>query len=115
MNNVKFIILDYLAAKKFEILDWRRDFCDWSISSHSIWKVMPSRHLTEYNTLMLCTRIILNFSWWSLARLCCVWMLPNLCQRPVSALQNTTAWKYRKIRITKCESRFYPVLTKIRI
>jgi len=40
MNNLKFIILN-----------WRRDFCDWSISSHSIWKVMLSRHLTEYNIL----------------------------------------------------------------
>ena len=27
------------------------DFCGWSISSHSIWKVMPSRHLTGYNIL----------------------------------------------------------------
>jgi len=27
----KFIILDYLAAKKSGILHWRRDFCDWSI------------------------------------------------------------------------------------
>jgi len=34
MNNLKFIILDYLAAKKSGILDWRSDFCDWSISSH---------------------------------------------------------------------------------
>jgi len=33
MKNLKFIILDYLAAKKFGILDWRRDFCDCSISS----------------------------------------------------------------------------------
>jgi len=46
-----FIILDYLAATKSEVLDWRRYFCNWSISSHSILKVMPSRHLTEYNTL----------------------------------------------------------------
>jgi len=45
------MILYYLAAKKFSILNWRRDFCDWSISSHSIWKVMLSRHLTEYSTL----------------------------------------------------------------
>jgi len=51
MNNLKFIILDYLAAKKFGILDWCRDFCDWCLSSYSIWKVMPSKHLTEYNTL----------------------------------------------------------------
>jgi len=50
LNNFKFIILDYLAAKKSGILDWRRDFCDWSISIYSIWKVMPSKHLTEYNT-----------------------------------------------------------------
>jgi len=50
MNN-KFIILDSLAANKSGILDWRSDFWDWSISSHPIWKVMPSRHLTEYNTL----------------------------------------------------------------
>jgi len=50
-NNLKFIILDYLAAKKSGILDWRRDFCDWSTTSLSVWKVMPSRHLTEYNTL----------------------------------------------------------------
>jgi len=33
-----------MAKKKSGFLDWRRDFCDWSISSHSIWKVMPSRH-----------------------------------------------------------------------
>ena len=51
MNNLKFIILDYLAAKKSGILDWRRDFCDWSTISLSVWKVMPSRQLTEYNTL----------------------------------------------------------------
>ena len=50
-NNLKFISLDYLAAKKSGILYWRRDFCDWSLSSHSILKVMPFRHLTEYNTL----------------------------------------------------------------
>jgi len=50
MNNLKFIILDYLAAKKSGILDWCRDFYDWSCS-YSIWKVMPSKHLTEYNTL----------------------------------------------------------------
>jgi len=31
MNNLKFIILDYLAAKNSGILDWHRDFCDWSI------------------------------------------------------------------------------------
>jgi len=31
MRNLKFIILDYLAAKKSGILDWGRDFCDWSI------------------------------------------------------------------------------------
>jgi len=31
MNNLQFIILDYLAAKKYWVLDWRRFFCDWSI------------------------------------------------------------------------------------
>jgi len=36
MNNLKFIILDYLAAKKSWVLDWRRDFCGWSICRHSI-------------------------------------------------------------------------------
>jgi len=51
MNNLKFIILDYLAAKKSGLLDWRRDFCNWSISSHSIWKVMPFRHFTKCDTL----------------------------------------------------------------
>jgi len=51
MNNLKFIILDYFAAKKSGILDWRRDFCEWSLSIYSIWKMMPSKHLTEYNTL----------------------------------------------------------------
>jgi len=50
MNNLKFIILDYVVANG--ILDWRKDFCNWSITSHFIWEVMPSRHLTEYkNTL----------------------------------------------------------------
>ena len=44
-------ILDYLAANKSGILDRRRDFCYWSISSHSNWKVMPFRHLTECSTL----------------------------------------------------------------
>jgi len=47
MNNLKFIILDCLAAKKSWILDRRRGFCDWSISIHSILNVMPSRHFTE--------------------------------------------------------------------
>jgi len=28
MNNLKCIILDYLAAKKSGILNWHRDFCD---------------------------------------------------------------------------------------
>ena len=51
MNNLKLIILDYLAAKKSGILYWHGDICAWSISSHSVWKVIPSRHLTEYNTL----------------------------------------------------------------
>jgi len=51
MNNLKFITLDYLAEKKSGIFDWCRDFCDWSLSNYSIWKVMPSKHLTEYNTL----------------------------------------------------------------
>jgi len=31
MNNLKFIIFYYLAAKKSGILDWRRDSCNWSI------------------------------------------------------------------------------------
>jgi len=44
MNNLTFIILDCLAAKRSGILNSRRDFCDWSVSSHSIWKVMPFRH-----------------------------------------------------------------------
>jgi len=50
MNNLKFIILYYLVAKKSGILDWRRYSCDWSISNHSFWKVMPSRRVTEYST-----------------------------------------------------------------
>jgi len=45
--NHKFIITDYVAAKKSGFLDWRRDLCDWSISSPTIQKAMPSRHLTE--------------------------------------------------------------------
>jgi len=40
-NNLKFIILDYLAAKKSGILNWRR----FLRFSNSIWEVMPSRHL----------------------------------------------------------------------
>jgi len=31
MNNLQLIILDYLAAKKSWVLDWRRCFCDCSI------------------------------------------------------------------------------------
>jgi len=31
MNNFKFIILDYLAAKKSGFLDSRRDFCDYGV------------------------------------------------------------------------------------
>jgi len=55
MNNVKFIILYDLAAKKSEILYLHKDFCDWSISSHSIWKVMPSDILpsTIHSGIML--------------------------------------------------------------
>jgi len=60
--------------------------------------------------------IIVYVHWWSWARLYCVWKLPNLSKRPVSELKNTTVWKCRKIRIARCEnSRFYPVLAKIRI
>jgi len=33
MNYLKITILGYLAAKKFGILDWCRDFCDWSTNS----------------------------------------------------------------------------------
>jgi len=47
--------------------------------------------------------IILNVRRWSWARLCCVWKLSNLSERPISALKNTTACKYRKIWITRCE------------
>jgi len=32
INNLKLIIIDYVAAKKCGISDWRRDFCDWSCS-----------------------------------------------------------------------------------
>jgi len=28
-NNPKFISLDYFTAKKSEILDWRKELCDW--------------------------------------------------------------------------------------
>jgi len=57
--------------------------------------------------------IIQCVRWWSWARLCCVWKLPNLSYRPVSALKNTTAWKYIKIRSTRCgKSRFYLELAK---
>jgi len=164
MNNLKFISLYYLAAKKSWILDWRRDFCDWSISSHSIGKVILFRRLTEYNTLVQCSthanstlmnrlkpwwggvpwascskwcatplcgiiifstisrmlravaavfNIIQNLRWWSWALLCCVEKLPNFC-RDQSVHKNTTAWKCKKIRMTRCEkSIFYPVLAKI--
>jgi len=52
MNNIKFISLDYLAAKKSGILDWRRDFWDWFINSSSIWTAMPlpPRRYTQNNT-----------------------------------------------------------------
>jgi len=50
MNNLKFIILAYLAAKNSGILDWSRDFCDWFISSPNILKVISSSHPTECNT-----------------------------------------------------------------
>jgi len=61
--------------------------------------------------------IILYARWWSWARLCCVWKLPNLCYRPFFIeIENTTARKCRKIWITRCENnRFHPVLAKIRI
>ena len=45
MNNLRLIILDYLAAKKM----W--GFGLVHILFTLIWKVMPSKHLTEYNTL----------------------------------------------------------------
>jgi len=52
VNFFKFIMLDCVAAQKSRILDWcTRDFCDWSISSLSIWNLMSSRQLTKYNTL----------------------------------------------------------------
>jgi len=56
MNNLKFIILDYLAAKIWDF-DWHKDFWDWSTSSHSTWKVMPPDILptATYSGIMLCT------------------------------------------------------------
>ena len=53
MHNLKFIILDYLAAKKSGIYASFSDFYDWSINSSSIWKVMPmsSWHYTVHNPL----------------------------------------------------------------
>ena len=43
MNNPKFIILEYLAAKKSRVLDWHR----YLGLVHKQWL----RHVTEYNTL----------------------------------------------------------------
>jgi len=41
MNNLKFKILDYLAAKKSVCFGRHRDFSDWSVNSSSIWKIVP--------------------------------------------------------------------------
>jgi len=51
MNNLKLIIFDYLAAKKSGILDWHI-FLQLVHQQPLLWKVMPSRRLTEYNTLI---------------------------------------------------------------
>ena len=51
MKNLTFIILRDLAVKKSGILDWRRNLCDRLYKRPSIWKVIPSRHITEYNTV----------------------------------------------------------------
>jgi len=59
--------------------------------------------------------IIQNVRWWSRAHLCCVWNLPSLIQRPVSALKNATAWKYIKSGLRDGKSRFDPELAKIRV
>ena len=187
MNNLKFISFDYLTVKESGISDWRRDFYDRSISSHSIRKVMPSRHLTEYSTLrdnarhkhtqhwsidwnrsaaacleryerstyvipVVCDAIIvstisrmshaiaavviviLNAGWWSWARLCCVWKLPNLSWRQKSGLQYVKRadfiryWWRSGLKYPDKPNNFikknvrnhsyhqlYPVLTKIRI
>jgi len=48
--------------------------------------------------------IILNVRWWSWAHLCCTWKLPNVSYRVHwMHFENTTACKWRKIRITKCK------------
>ena len=44
VNNLKLIILDYLASKNLE-------FWTDAYTFYSNWKVMPSKHLTKYNTL----------------------------------------------------------------
>ena len=44
MNNLKLIILDFLAAKYL-------GFWTAAYTFYSVWKVMSSKHLTEYNTL----------------------------------------------------------------
>jgi len=61
MNNLKVINLDYVAAKKFGILDWRRDFSDWFISTPFIWKVMssiPGHESRIHSEIILYTRTL---------------------------------------------------------
>jgi len=63
LNNLKFVILDYLAAKKSAILTDAEIsvFCDWSISSPFIWKVMssmPGHESTIHSEIMLHTRTL---------------------------------------------------------
>jgi len=59
MNNLKFIILDYLAAKKSGVLDWRRDLCGWCDYKQSVY--------LEGNALQTSYRVQYTQGWCSCA------------------------------------------------
>jgi len=83
MNNLRFIILDYSAAKQSGILDWWRDFCNWCIIS--------STH--RDNTLYTHTQ---HWSWsidWNRGSTACLLMINLICYARVwRIIVSTISW-----------------------
>ena len=68
----------------------------WNRSAAATWCAMLVCDVIIFSTITNVAAvviIILNVRWWSWARLCCIWKLPNRCYRPLGALKNTKGWK----------------------
>jgi len=83
--------------------------------SELLWKLMTDLNDSCEAAAPLSNAVLLRLTFYN-ARLRCAWKVRIFPRDQSMHFENTTAWKCRKIRITRCQkSIFYPVLAKIRI